>query len=36
MQRVRDLIKPANLDKNGVFKYIQILIEPFDSSEPGN
>lgn len=28
------MIKPANLDKNGVFKYIQILVEPFDSSEP--
>jgi len=36
MQRVRDSIKLANLDKNGVFKYIQILIEPFDSPEPGN
>jgi hypothetical protein len=29
MQRVRDLIKPANIDANGTFKYIQILLDPY-------
>lgn len=36
MQRVRDQISLVNLDKNGVFKYIQIILAPFDSPEPGN